>query len=143
MALSDGDVENLVLFAFDLLHLHGTDLRKQPLTERKSPLKKLLDTQGQGSTSLIRYVDHFEAPADAVLESACRMNLEGIISKPDKPLWPHANDGKPVTKLDLARYFETVGECAPAASSWTTCATIECPRRSRRASATERRSRCR
>lgn len=80
-ALSDGDAENLLFFAFDLLHLHGTDLRKQTLAERKSLLKKLLDAQGQGSTSLIRYVDHFEAPADAVLESACRMNLEGIISK--------------------------------------------------------------
>src|SRR6185503_11624155 len=80
-ALSEGDVDDLVLFAFDLLYLVDTDLRKQPLRERKELLKKLLESQRLRATSLIRYVDHFEGPANAVLESACRMNLEGIISK--------------------------------------------------------------
>lgn len=80
-ALSEGNVDDLVLFAFDLLHLAGADLRKQSLRERKELLKKLLESQRLGATSLIRYVDHFEAAASDVLESACRMNLEGIISK--------------------------------------------------------------
>jgi bifunctional non-homologous end joining protein LigD len=80
-ALSEGNADDLVLFAFDLLYLDGHDLREQALRDRKALLKELLASQRLRSTSRIRYVDHFEAPAAAVLESACRMNLEGIISK--------------------------------------------------------------
>lgn len=80
-ALSEGRTDELIFFAFDLLYNDEGDRRSLPLSERKAELKAYLEQQGQSSTSLIRYVEHFETAGDAVLNSACRMNLEGIISK--------------------------------------------------------------
>jgi bifunctional non-homologous end joining protein LigD len=80
-AIAEGDSDALVYFVFDLLYAGGEDLRERLLAERKAKLQSFLRMQRVRKTSLIRYVDHFESPGDAVLESACRMNLEGIISK--------------------------------------------------------------
>lgn len=79
-ALSDGKSEDLIFFAFDLLFAEGEDLRVLPLSERKECLAKLL-TRPKSKGSPIRYVEHFETGGDAVLQSACRMHLEGIVSK--------------------------------------------------------------
>jgi bifunctional non-homologous end joining protein LigD len=78
-ALSDGKTGDLVFFVFDLLFEGKEDLRKLPLTARKARLEKLL--KGQKKQPLIRYVEHFSSGGDAVLQSACRMSLEGIVSK--------------------------------------------------------------
>lgn len=80
-AISDEDTGNLVFFAFDLLFLEGEDLRNLPLNERKERLRALLAKRAKAQTSPIRYVEHFDTGGEAVLESACRMNLEGVISK--------------------------------------------------------------
>lgn len=76
-ALSEDKTDNLILFAFDLLAEGTEDLRALPLGDRKARLETLL---GEG-TPRLRYVEHFTAAGDAVLSSACRMDLEGIISK--------------------------------------------------------------
>jgi bifunctional non-homologous end joining protein LigD len=80
-ALSDGKTGDLVFFCFDALFLDGEDLRGLPLSERKARLDQALTAAGQRAGPRIRYVDHFETAGDAVLQSACRMSLEGIVSK--------------------------------------------------------------
>ncbi|MEO8112976.1 MAG: non-homologous end-joining DNA ligase, partial [Phenylobacterium sp.] len=80
-ALSDGKTGDLIFFAFDLLFAGGQDLRPLPLRERKARLKGVLEAAGKPVQRRLRYVDHFEAAGDAVLQSACRMSLEGIVSK--------------------------------------------------------------
>jgi bifunctional non-homologous end joining protein LigD len=80
-ALSDGNTDDLIFFAFDLLFADGEDLRRLPLGERKQRLKKLLEARAKSKARLIRYVEHFETSGDAVLQSACKLALEGIISK--------------------------------------------------------------
>jgi bifunctional non-homologous end joining protein LigD len=79
-ALSEGSTADLIFFAFDLLFADGRDLRPLPLSERKQRLRAMLDDR-KGGRTVIRFVDHFAASGDAVLESACRMSLEGIVSK--------------------------------------------------------------
>ncbi|WIW45226.1 DNA ligase D [Bradyrhizobium sp. 62B] len=79
-ALSDGKTEELIFFAFDLLFAEGEDYRRLPLGERKAQLKELLEARKRKS-SQIRYVEHFESGGDAVLQSACKLELEGVVSK--------------------------------------------------------------
>lgn len=79
-ALSDGKTEELIFFAFDLLFAEGLDYRHLPLGERKEQLKKLLEARRK-KAGQIRYVEHFESGGDAVLQSACKLELEGVVSK--------------------------------------------------------------
>jgi bifunctional non-homologous end joining protein LigD len=78
-ALSERTTGNLVYFAFDLLFDGGEDLQSMRLVERKERLQNLLTTAGDDPR--IRYVEHFESGGDAVLRSACKLHLEGVISK--------------------------------------------------------------
>jgi bifunctional non-homologous end joining protein LigD len=86
-AISDGNTDALIFYAFDLLFADGEDLRLLPLHARKARLKQVLEARPKGNgsrTNTIRYVEHFETGAldgEAILQSACRLSLEGIVSK--------------------------------------------------------------
>ena len=66
-----------MLLAFDILELDGTDLRDLPLVERKRRLKALLGRQDDG----LQFVEHLEGDGAEIFKAACRLGLEGIVSK--------------------------------------------------------------
>jgi len=77
--LSAGRSDRMVFYAFDLLHLDATSLLGEPLLERKAALEKLL--RKQKSNSRVRFSEHFAQAGGTMLSHACRMGLEGVISK--------------------------------------------------------------
>jgi bifunctional non-homologous end joining protein LigD len=76
-ALSTGKKNDLHYYAFDLLFLNGEDMRSRPLLERKAALKRILSK----APKHIHYSDHFAEPGAKVLNHACHIALEGIVSK--------------------------------------------------------------
>jgi bifunctional non-homologous end joining protein LigD len=70
--------ERAFLYAFDLLELDGADLRREPLEVRKATLASILRKARHG----VRLNEHLEDPeGDVVFRHACKMGLEGIVSK--------------------------------------------------------------
>ena len=66
------------LYAFDLLELGGTDMRREPIEVRKATLASILRKSRPG----VRLNEHLEHPDGlTVFHHACRMGLEGIVSK--------------------------------------------------------------
>ena len=82
--LKSGRTDRMVFYAFDLLYLDGYDLTKLPLIERKTLLATLLEDSPAGG--ILRYSSHLEGDGETMIRHACRLGLEGIISKHrDKP----------------------------------------------------------
>lgn len=75
--LSEGRSDRFVFYVFDLLHLDGWDLTFVPLIERKRVLRELIG----GERGVLRYSDHFDENGELILRHACRLSLEGVVSK--------------------------------------------------------------
>jgi bifunctional non-homologous end joining protein LigD len=76
--LAQGNVGRLVYYIFDLLVLNGVDLKDEPLTKRKAQLAKLVRKL---DSKRIRYSDHLETDSASLLQHACAIRVEGIVSK--------------------------------------------------------------
>jgi bifunctional non-homologous end joining protein LigD len=69
--------DSVFLYAFDLIELNGDDLRRDPLEVRKATLLSMLAKAGLG----LRFNEHLEGDGPTVFAHACKMGLEGIVSK--------------------------------------------------------------
>jgi bifunctional non-homologous end joining protein LigD len=65
------------MWAFDLIELDGDDLRLDPLEARKDALATLLIRAAPG----VRLNEHMEEDGPLVFHHACKLGLEGIVSK--------------------------------------------------------------
>lgn len=72
-----GNCPSALLWAFDLPFLNGRDLRALPLIERKEMLASIIPPD----EPWLHYVDHVEGSGPVVFEHACRLGVEGIVSK--------------------------------------------------------------
>lgn len=70
-----GRSRKIVLVAFDLLYLNGRDLRRAPLHQRKAELKKII------SSTDVQFSESFEIEGREMFTHACKIGLEGVVSK--------------------------------------------------------------
>jgi ATP dependent DNA ligase domain len=91
-AMDEGRTDQLVFFAFDLMYLNGESTAQLPLIERKERLERLFNKQAQE----LRYSEHVVTDGPRFREHACKLGLEGIISKRiDRPYAPGEGTAAP------------------------------------------------
>ena len=69
---------NIIYYLFDLPYLNGVDLREVPVEERRAALATVLKAH---KNPLLRFSEAFDETPEALLNSACQMQMEGLIGK--------------------------------------------------------------
>ena len=107
--------DRLVYYVFDLLHCNGVDLRGAALAERKHILQEVISASP--ASSVIRFNEHLEAEGDAILREACKLGLEGIVSKrEDAPYVSGRGEHWIKSKCALRQEFVVLGYVRSAAA---------------------------
>ncbi|MGZ3218156.1 DNA ligase D [Paracoccus sp. T5] len=111
--LAEDRRDRMTFYAFDLLYLDGKDLRPAPLVERKAALKALL----AGAPEPVKYSEHFEENGDLVLRHACRLSLEGVISKDSSAPYRSGRSGTWIKSKCSERQEFVVAGFTPSSTS--------------------------
>jgi bifunctional non-homologous end joining protein LigD len=93
-----------VLYAFDLLWMNHTDLRKLPLLERK---KRLQDLIRASHCSRILYAQHVEGEGKKIFAAVCSRDLEGVVAK--RKMGIYREDGNAWLKIKNRSYTQAEG----------------------------------
>lgn len=110
-----GPRRGLAYFVFDVPKLGGTSLERRPLEERKRELRQLLGRPARNA--IIRYSEHVIGRGAEMFAEACRLRLEGIISKRrDAPYKPGRSDAWVKVKCVLRQEFVIGGFTDPEGS---------------------------
>lgn len=107
-----GQSTKIALVAFDLLYLNGRDLRKLPLFERKAELKKII------AGTDIQFSEPFEVDGAEMFAHACKVGLEGVVSKVRDSVYPRGRSNDWVKKTCAQRETLTIAGFALDGSKW-------------------------
>ncbi|WP_213879312.1 DNA ligase D [Pseudomonas sp. dw_358] len=77
-AFETGKSDAIVYYLFDVPFLNGMDLREVPVEQRRAALAQLLKAHEGG---VLRYSDDFPETPESLLDSACQLQMEGLIGK--------------------------------------------------------------
>lgn len=114
-SFSGGSRAGLTYFAFDLLYLNGESVAAWPLEARKRECERLLAQQREPGP--LRYSQHFESDGARLLERACALGAEGIVSKRrDQAYRPGRGDGWRKSKCTKREDFVIGGFTEPGGS---------------------------
>jgi bifunctional non-homologous end joining protein LigD len=107
-----GKSTKIVLVAFDLLYLNGYDLRRLPLIERKTHLKKIIDGTD------IQFSESFEVDGPEMYAHACKVGLEGVVSKLRDSAYASGRGNNWVKKTCAQRETLTIAGFALDGNDW-------------------------
>ncbi|MCK1708400.1 MULTISPECIES: non-homologous end-joining DNA ligase [unclassified Bradyrhizobium] len=107
-----GKSTSIMLVAFDLLYLNGCDIRKLPLFQRKAELKKILNSTD------IQFSESFEIDGREMFAHACKVGLEGVVSKVRDGTYPTGRTNDWVKKTCARRETLTIAGFALDEGKW-------------------------
>ncbi|EOG3618912.1 DNA ligase D [Pseudomonas putida] len=106
--------EGIAYYLFDLPFLGGRDLRQVPLQGRRDTLRQLL---GHDKSDVLKFSADFDQPVESLLDSACRLQLEGLIGKRvDSPYSGRRSSDWVKLKCKQRQEFVIVGYTDPKGS---------------------------